>query len=437
MKRMTAVTALLLWLLTSPSSASAHDVPDNVSIQMFLQPAGERLQLLVRMPVKALIDIEFPQLPGTGFLDLPAVGPSAAAASKLWVSDLLTLYEGDTRLPNPAVVGFVLSRDTDPSFSSFAAALAHVEGPPLPANALVDWDRTTLDVLLETPLHSPRSDVSILPRWGRLGIRVMTTVGFQPPTGALRTFEYEGDPGLYRLNPHSRQAAADFLQRGLAHLVDQPGHLLFLFSLVLLLPAIRVLLAFVIAFTLAHSVALSAFGYHLGLPPIWIPPLVATLEAAAIIYVGIETIVVNPAPRSRWIAATVSGLIFGLGFWFDLQPAVQFGGAHPVISVLSFNAGVELSQFLALALLIAAVRVFFRLVGPARINTIILAGLTVHLAWHRMVEGAAVLRSAPVQWPTFDSELPSRWLFGAIAAIGIVWLISTIVRSRSSHQPAQ
>jgi hypothetical protein len=427
MTRGSGMTGLMTLLLASPLSAFAHDVPDNVSIQAFLKPDGGQLQVLVRMPVKALIDIEFPQLPETGFLDSAHIEPFSAAASKLWIADFLTLYEGDARLPRPTVVKFLLSTDTDPSFTSYAGALAHIDGPPLPANSLIGWDRAVLDVLLETPIHSDRSDFSLLPRWGRLGIRVISTVGFLPPEGGIRTFEYEGDPDLYRLNPKADQAVAHFIQLGLAHIVDQTDHLLFLICLVLLLPGFRALLTFVAPFTLAHSVALSAFGYHIAPRPIWIPPLVATLMAAAIIYMGIESMFA--ARRRRWIAAIATGLVFGLGFWFDLQPVLQFGGAHPLISVLSFNAGLEIGQLLTLALLVSAAHVLFWLTGPARINTIIFAGLTVHLAWHRMAERAVILRGVPVQWPTFDTEWASRWLFGIATAAGLAWLISAIVRS--------
>jgi hypothetical protein len=52
---------------------------------------------------------------------------------------------------------------------------------------------------------------------------------------------------------------------------------------------------------------------------------------------------------------------------------LQFGGAHPLVSVLSFNAGLEIGQLLALAVLAAAVHALFWMTGPARINTIIFA----------------------------------------------------------------
>ena len=233
MKRGSLIALMLTLHLVSPWSASAHDVPDNVSIRAFIKPAGGRLQALVRVPIKALIDVEFPYLPGTDYVNLAQSESSASMASKLWVADFLTLYEGDRRLPRATVAAFVLSRETDPSFNSYAGALAHVNGPSLAANSFVELDRAVLDVLLETPIDSDQSDFSIVPRWGRLGIRVITTLGFLPPDGGIRSFEYEGDPPPYKLNPKPGQAAWHFVQLGVAHIVNQTDHLLFLFCLIL------------------------------------------------------------------------------------------------------------------------------------------------------------------------------------------------------------
>jgi len=72
--------ASLLFLL--PSRAPAHDIPNDVAVQMFVKPAGAHLHLLVRVPLKAMRDINFPER-GPGYLDLsrrsrtyPATGPA-------------------------------------------------------------------------------------------------------------------------------------------------------------------------------------------------------------------------------------------------------------------------------------------------------------------------------------------------------------------------
>ena len=49
--------------------AAAHDIPADVRINAFLKPAGERLELLIRVPLAAMIEAEFPTR-GPGYLDI-------------------------------------------------------------------------------------------------------------------------------------------------------------------------------------------------------------------------------------------------------------------------------------------------------------------------------------------------------------------------------
>src|ERR1019366_2567771 len=65
-----ATLALLAALLLAlPWGAAAHDIPNDVTVQAFVKPAGEQLHLLVRVPLKAISDIDFPERAG-GYLDL-------------------------------------------------------------------------------------------------------------------------------------------------------------------------------------------------------------------------------------------------------------------------------------------------------------------------------------------------------------------------------
>ena len=56
-----AISGLLIAI-----GAAAHDIPNDVTVQMFLKPAGDKLDLLVRVPVKAMRDTDFPKL-GPGY----------------------------------------------------------------------------------------------------------------------------------------------------------------------------------------------------------------------------------------------------------------------------------------------------------------------------------------------------------------------------------
>jgi len=60
------VTALLV---SAPSGAAAHDIPNDVTVYAFLKPEGQRLNLLVRVPLTALIDVDWPRR-GLDRLDL-------------------------------------------------------------------------------------------------------------------------------------------------------------------------------------------------------------------------------------------------------------------------------------------------------------------------------------------------------------------------------
>ncbi len=50
-------------------SAAAHDIPNDVTVQAFLKPEAERLQFLVRVPLRACRDVDFPTR-GPGYLDI-------------------------------------------------------------------------------------------------------------------------------------------------------------------------------------------------------------------------------------------------------------------------------------------------------------------------------------------------------------------------------
>ena len=112
----------------------------------------------------------------------------AAGPARVWVADLLSIYQGDRLLPEPRIVKIMMSRDSDISFNAYPDALAHIDGPPLPDNALLLWDRSMLDVMLEAPIHPGESDFSFGPRFGRLGVVVTSYIEFLPARGGTRDF---------------------------------------------------------------------------------------------------------------------------------------------------------------------------------------------------------------------------------------------------------
>jgi HupE/UreJ protein len=425
---------LALCLLVFSLRLAAHDIPNDVTVQTFLKPEAQRLRLVVRVPLGAMRDIDYPRPRGAtnaDLLDLARAEASLRDAATLWLSDFLELYENDQPLRAPQVVSVRASLQADKSFASYEEALAHVTGPPLPATTEYFWSQGLLDVLFEYPIQSDQSLFSIRPRLARLGIRTLTVLRFLPPGGAVRGFEFHGDPGLVRLDPRWHQAAFHFVKLGFFHILDGVDHLLFLACLVIPFRRFRSLVAVVTAFTVAHSITLIASAYNLAPDALWFPPLIETLIATSIVYMALENIV-SPQLKRRWLITFGFGLVHGFGFSFALRETLQFAGSHLLTSLLSFNIGVELGQLLVLVLLIPSLDLLFRYVAPERMGTIILSALVAHTSWHWTTERWAALRQFRFQWPVVDAAFLAgamRWMMLLVIAAGLYWFVFGVLRA--------
>jgi HupE / UreJ protein len=419
--------ALLLWM---PAPAAAHDIPVSVVVQGFVRPQGDRLRLIVRVPLGAMRDVVFP-LRGDGLLDLPRADPALRDAAMLWLAKDIAVYEGDRPLGSPSLAGVRVSLPSDRSFATFESAMAGVTGPPLPADTTIYWNQALLDVLFEYPVQSDRSTFSIRPTLARLGVRVVTVLRYQPPAGAERAFELVGDPGLVRMDPRWHQAAWRFVQLGFFHILDGTDHLLFLFCLVIPVRRFRALVLVVTAFTVAHSMTLIASAFDLAPGGLWFPPLVETLIAVSILYMALENIAGVMSIQRRWLLAFAFGLVHGFGFSFALRDTLQFAGSHLITSLLSFNVGVEIGQLVVLAVLVPALQILFRYVVAERMGTIILSALVAHTAWHWTADRWAVLRQfeGPA-FSVFAMGTAVRWLMALVIFAAVLWLIATVARKK-------
>ena len=138
-----------------------------------------------------------------------------------------------------------------------------------------------------------------------------------------------------------------FIALGVEHIFTGYDHLMFLVGLLLLGGRFWSLLKIVSAFTIAHSVTLvlAALGI-VELPPRMIEPAIAL----SIAYVGAENFILKSTDR-RWIIAFVFGLVHGFGFAGILQE-MGLPERGLVISLLSFNVGVEIGQIAVVALVL-------------------------------------------------------------------------------------
>ncbi len=472
---LTAVGFGLVFVLGS-SAPAAHEIPADVTVQVFIKPEGARLRLLVRAPLAAMRDVNFPTR-GPGYLDLPRADAQLRTAAMLWLAGSIRVLEGPARLPEPTLAAVRVSLPSDRSFVGYDDALAHFGAAPLAPDTEIVWNQALLDVLFEYPIRSDRSSFAIGPAFARLGLHVRTVVRYLPPDGGVRPFEFSGDPGPVALDPRWHQAVLRFVKGGFLHILDGIDHLLFLLCLVIPIRHVRPLVIVVTAFTIAHSITLIGSAFGLAPDALWFPPLIEALIAMSIVYMALENVVFfargsvksvadvqnsesriqnpeeekephpgdphNPwlvrsaksvadvsaksvALERRWLIAFGFGLVHGFGFSFALRETMQFAGGHLLTALLSFNVGVELGQLLVLALLIPVLHGFFRFVVAERIGAIILSALVAHTGWHWMIERGDRVRQFDFVWPALDGALLAsvlRWAILGVILAGLFWLV--------------
>src|SRR5260370_911932 len=203
-----ALACAISYACVSPSPARAHDIPADVKINAFFKPAGDRLELLVRLPLASLIDTDFPMR--GAFLDLARADEPIHGGIKVWVTDNIDVHEDGALLEKPRIVAALVSLPSDRSSASFEAARAHVLGPRLASDLDLYWSQQLLDVLLEYQVRSDRSEFAIDLRVDRLGGTVTTALRGMPPGGAVRPFAFHGSPGLIYLDPRWDHAVRRF-----------------------------------------------------------------------------------------------------------------------------------------------------------------------------------------------------------------------------------
>ena len=157
----------------------------------------------------------------------------------------------------------------------------------------------------------------------------------------------------------SRMETADaYMKLGVLHILTGVDHLLFILALIIITNGGWKLVKTVTAFTVSHSITLTAatLGYvHVPQRP------VEAVIALSIVFVACE-IVHRRQGRSGlteqwpWIIALTFGLLHGLGFAGALSD-VGLPAGHIPLALLFFSCGVETGQFLFIAAVLTLVAV--------------------------------------------------------------------------------
>ena len=204
------------------------------------------------------------------------------------------------------------------------------------------------------------------------------------------------------VSPDAGAVMKTYFVLGVEHILLGIDHLLFVLALLFLVRNWPRLIGTVTAFTVAHSITLTAAT--LGWVHVPQPPVEAVI-ALSILFVAVEVLNTGRgypglAARKPWVVAFLFGLLHGLGFAGALREVGLPEHAIP-LALAFFNIGVEAGQLLFIA-------AFFVLVWTATILLPVSAG-------------SERDRQGTTAWST-SARLasPSAYVIGTLASF---WLI--------------
>jgi hypothetical protein len=425
------VAAMSVFLFVPFVHAANRPTPEIVNIKAFARLEGRQLELLVRVPLAAVKDVQFPTRGAAGYLDLDAVKSMLPGAARYWIASGVEALDSGVPLARPEVAETRISISSDQSFDSYQDALARFHAPDLPADENVFWEQVWLDIHFRYSVRSDRPAIAIDPKLAGLGVRVTTDLSFVEPDGDVRAFSFEGDPGVIYLDPRWTDAGKQFLARGVRFVLRGPDFLLFLLILALPFRRYRHLLPAVVTFAGSLALALLAAAFGFAPNALWFHPLIETLAAVSILLAAFSNIAGRVTPRRRALLALGAGFVFGCSCAFHLGATLQFGGSHVAISTLAFGAGVMLAIAGAVALCVPTLSFLFALARVENLERIIVSALAADTAWGWLSERWAQLRRIPFRL-AFDAGvlvLTLRCLAALILLGGLVWFVNEWLKS--------
>ena len=218
---------------------------------------------------------------------------------------------------------------------------------------LTDY-KTQLHATGDIPEGASEVAVSFAPLLGNIVLKVVRPQQALISSGGLsKSFQINQSDALHLNNvnnPNNITLAFDYIYQGFVHILPRGlDHILFVLALLLFAKRRSTLIWQISAFTLAHTMTLALGIYGvLTLSSTIVEPLIAL----SIVYVGLENIYranQNEKSHTRLPIIFAFGLLHGLGFASVLSdvglPASQY-----LMSLISFNIGVELGQLTVIAL---------------------------------------------------------------------------------------
>jgi hydrogenase/urease accessory protein HupE len=190
-----------------------------------------------------------------------------------------------------------------------------------------------------------------------------------PPDASATGARGGGAPALWG-------TVGSFLLLGIEHILTGYDHIAFLVGLIVIGLSTREVLKIITAFTVAHSITLLLAALQIIRLD---SRLVESVIALSICYIALENLFKKKV-QYRWLITFCFGLVHGFGFASALQELIV-GKANLVLSVVSFNLGVETGQLMIFFILLPVLhllkqRMEFRRVTQGVSLAIFLLGFT-------------------------------------------------------------
>lgn len=144
-----------------------------------------------------------------------------------------------------------------------------------------------------------------------------------------------------------------FLWLGATHMLSGYDHLAFVFGIIFFLTTFRDIAKYVTAFTVGHSVTLIYATFNAIQINYFLIDAIIALSVCYIAYANLDGFrkYLGIKPPNMMVMITGLGLIHGFGLSTRLQ-ALPLSQDHLLMNIISFNAGVELGQISALAVML-------------------------------------------------------------------------------------
>ena len=156
-----------------------------------------------------------------------------------------------------------------------------------------------------------------------------------------------------------------FLQLGIKHILTGYDHILFLVALLVIGLSTREAIKIITSFTVAHSITLLLAAMQLITLN---SKFVESVIALSICYVALENLLAKQV-NYRWLVTFSFGLIHGFGFAGVLQEYIT-GKSDLVLSVVSFNVGVEVGQMIIFLIMLPILHLMRKKLAARKITVV-------------------------------------------------------------------